>query len=177
MYVCAPQHSLKQQQELTRKEGEYRRGSDDYKQRYDKECLKLGIEVRMSRVTDPHESCPNTWVMSHMWLQTTLRQRVSQIWFWGVHESSHTYAWVMSQQMSHVPTNESCPNKWVMSQQMSHVPHMTRHNATTKNVFIVICGTWLICLDMTRVDVARKDVGGTWFVRTCVPHTTINVSN
>lgn len=38
------QNSLKQQQELHRKEGEYKRGSDDYKQRYERECQKLGIE-------------------------------------------------------------------------------------------------------------------------------------
>ena len=38
------QHALKQQQELHRKEGEYKRGSDDYKQRYERECQKLGIE-------------------------------------------------------------------------------------------------------------------------------------
>ena len=31
-------------QELHRKEGEYKRGSDDYKQRYERECQKLGIE-------------------------------------------------------------------------------------------------------------------------------------
>jgi len=38
------QNSLKQEQELHRKEGEYKRGSDDYKQRYERECQKLGIE-------------------------------------------------------------------------------------------------------------------------------------
>ena len=36
--------ATKQQQELQRKEGEYKRGSDDYKMRYERECRKLGIE-------------------------------------------------------------------------------------------------------------------------------------
>eukprot|EP00288_Rhodomonas_lens_P006009 CAMPEP_0177721770 /NCGR_PEP_ID=MMETSP0484_2-20121128/17329_1 /TAXON_ID=354590 /ORGANISM="Rhodomonas lens, Strain RHODO" /LENGTH=210 /DNA_ID=CAMNT_0019234107 /DNA_START=68 /DNA_END=697 /DNA_ORIENTATION=+ len=38
------QQTVKQQQELHRKEGEYKKGAEDYRQRYKQECDKLGIE-------------------------------------------------------------------------------------------------------------------------------------
>jgi hypothetical protein len=38
------QQATRQQQELHRKEGEYKRGSEDYRTRYERECQKLGIE-------------------------------------------------------------------------------------------------------------------------------------
>jgi hypothetical protein len=43
------QNCVKQQQELHRKEGEYKRSGEEFKARYAKECAKLGIEGKQVR--------------------------------------------------------------------------------------------------------------------------------